>query len=119
SCERGARSAHSSTRAAGEDTSQTTVGIGRHCQKASASAAEATRTYVERSTCAGTSVVQRRLKAGRAIRLCWTAKIPRRRGSIVTATAVPARGPPWSIVRGTTVSARNGTAYAKTARKEA
>jgi len=107
------KSVQSSTAAVGDDTSQTPLGIGRHCQNASARAADATSTYVERSRCAGTRAVQRRLNAGRAITLCWTAKTPSSSASMIAAAVVPERGPPWSTVRGTTVSARKATPYRK------
>ena len=108
-----------SGRASGDDTSQTTPGIGRHCQKSRARAAFAASTYVDRSTCRETTVVHRRLNPGRAITLCCTAKTPSRATSITSAGITPLAGPPRSTVRGTTTSATKATAYRKSTTKDA
>jgi hypothetical protein len=65
-------------RPAGFWMSHTTPPSGRHCQKRRISARLLASTYVLRSTGSGTMRVHTRLKAGRAITLCCTAKRPRR-----------------------------------------
>ena len=105
-----ANSAHSTVCAVLSSTRQSTVGMGRHCQNTSARTTAVARTYVERSTCFGTTVVSRRLNAARAMTLCCTANNPSSSTSITTATAAPAAGPPPSTVRGTSTPARKSTA---------
>jgi len=85
-------------------TFQTTPGIGRHCQYMRINAAHVNSTNVLRSTGLGTIRVHQRLKPGRAMIMCWTAKRPS--SSALTSSAVP-RGPtgPLLIVFGTTASA--------------
>src|SRR5271168_3069936 len=59
--------------ASGSVTSQTTEGIGRHCQNKRTSARLASSTYVLRSTDFGTYCVHQFLNCLRAITLCCTA----------------------------------------------
>ena len=86
--------------AAAPSTCQTTPGIGRHCQARRHSSRLVTNTKVLRSTCSGMMVVHQRLKADRAMIVCWMAKSASR--PRLTATAIPmGPGTPESRVLGT------------------
>src|ERR1700728_187712 len=113
-----ANSASSSDLSTGEETSQTTCGIGTHFQQMSASSKLDISTYVLRSTECGTIRVQAALKPGLAMTLCCTAKSPS--NSRVTASASGRVAPgPESIVLGTTRLPTKPMAYRKAPRNTA
>jgi len=82
-----ANSAQSTARMNGLSTVQTSMPIGRHCQKSRISARLAKRTKVDRSIVHGTICVHQSLNQRRAMTLCWTAKTVSSAASMARASA--------------------------------
>jgi len=82
-----ANNAQSTARMNGLSTVQTSMPIGRHCQKSRISARLAKRTKVERSIVHGTICVHHSLNQRRAMTLCWTAKMVSSAASTASASA--------------------------------